>query len=257
MTYRLIVGAALALAAAAASATTVELVFDVTASEITVTDSLRGAFDDVRPIELSFPVTISFHLEYHSSLVYMEPGGPPTAWFDFWGDRYISTSQWTEAFSGVPLGNDNPYVDITLDRTLDVETGLTNVITSFDNFTMWVSLDGKGNVVEHTGSRIISWEQSSDAFNLETWAPITDVEFISLLNSRIGLVVEDGYKEQSHTLKSYGVQTPFPTSQQKGFSVAGDVVLRSVSVVPEPSTYALTGLGLAAIAARRRIRRNI
>ncbi len=105
--------------------------------------------------------------------------------------------------------------------------------------------------------RSVSWETQGAPIAASSLAPWSPDEFVAHWQSLVGQTLVGAYKE-SYDLSSQspyallGGVTPPPPTLHDNVSIYGDVVIRSVTVVPEPATYLLMGLGLSLVAAVRR-----
>lgn len=106
-------------------------------------------------------------------------------------------------------------------------------------------------------SRGLHWDLPAPA---ESSADFDSDAFLALLRSQIGTTFTSAFSEGSSIVtydRPLGSDAAVVTAWQGGRRV-GNVTLRSVSFVPEPATWMLSGLGLLAAAgvARARVRRG-
>ncbi|MFZ2989648.1 PEP-CTERM sorting domain-containing protein [Ideonella sp.] len=105
--------------------------------------------------------------------------------------------------------------------------------------------------------RSVSWTTQGAPIAASSLTPWSPDEFVAHWQSLVGQTLDGAYKE-SYDLSSQspyallGGVTPPPPTLHDNVSIYGDVVIRSVTVVPEPSTYLLMGLGLSLVAVVRR-----
>jgi len=102
--------------------------------------------------------------------------------------------------------------------------------------------------------RSVSWTTQGAPIAASSLTPWSPDEFLAHWQSLVGQTLVGAYKE-SYDLSSQspyaplGGGTPLPPALHDNVAILGDVVIRSVTVVPEPSTCLLMGLGLSLMAA--------
>lgn len=104
--------------------------------------------------------------------------------------------------------------------------------------------------------RGVSWEVPGAAIAAQDLKAWSSEEFLSYLQGQTGKVLVGAYQESfdTNSEKPIVIGAPLPAGPavHDSVSIQGDVVIQSVTVVPEPATYLLMGLGLSLVAAVRR-----
>jgi len=130
---------------------------------------------------------------------------------------------------------------------VDVPTEPVHILGSLAMGQAWLSsgAPGSASVAYRRGFdfNVLGEVLPSDALHA-----MTGEEFASFLQSKVGQAGFGRYEESVGLLFAGGE----PVISMDALRVLGDVTIRSVAVVPEPSTYLLMGLGLSLMAAMRR-----
>lgn len=130
------------------------------------------------------------------------------------------------------------------------ESGVLQPVSAsadFNTIAMWQTFGELQNT--WTYGRSISFKLPTTPLSNAEFRAWSDDEFVASLQASVGVMNMNTFSEMAYQ----GVaQTWMPDFSGNKVEILGDVVLRSVSVVPEPSTSLLLGLGLVTLVAARR-----
>ncbi len=252
----------LALAAFAASATTAELTVDVIAKSKWLSTNGTSSYDfDFKPT--SFSLTFKFDLENPYQDLLLNAGYKPWAMTIL---NYSTTSSTKTPFTGTlavaaPAGAyvQNPLTQLGLNRMLsewdfDADKVLpTTDQILFTSSESWQTPAQGETYTKHTNWRGIEWVQESLPLSRNQLAKVSGEEFLAHLQSQVGKSFANAFYEDAWTGVYYDISSASTGFvQQSGTSIRGDIFIRSVAVVPEPGTFALSAIGLALMAGWRR-----
>lgn len=265
----LVVLALSSLAAVAAHAEVVEVVMDVTALTRSVGSTVGGVY--VEQVDAGFQSqTFSYTVSFDLNDGVFNPVAPFSG--NAPGSPYASGVSTIGSFT--PLTNlTTPYTAGLMAMAPDRQTAtlearfaaymlaLPNGTTTdspqpvsqnvdFGSFAMWLSPSGTTTYSHGVGFHTMGSPIAEQ--DLQPWTP---AEYLSYLQAHTGAVLSGAYSEayDYNSQSIFVIGAPFPSAAQHDrVSITGDAVIRSVSVVPEPATYLLMGLGLSLVAAVRR-----
>ncbi|MBI3381506.1 MAG: PEP-CTERM sorting domain-containing protein [Aquabacterium sp.] len=121
---------------------------------------------------------------------------------------------------------------------------------NFMTFTLWSLSSGTTTYSRGIGFQTMGNPVSAQ--ELQAWTP---AEYMAYLQAHTGEVLKGAFSESYdyNSQSIFVIGAPLPSvNQHDNITIAGDAVIRSVTVVPEPATYALMGLGLSLMAWVRR-----
>lgn len=274
--------AVMMLAGFSAHAETVEVVLDVTTThrEVSHLDEqgtlLRA--DDPFFVPKQFQWVVSFDLAqptvYPVQTAYGSNGAQLIA-STYFQDGTTSLTPYSAALMGaIPadapvLSPDTTQVRASLatknvnwlpmasPQAVDVDAGFAGGGTwqSVSDGLATTTTYGRGFVFERTIAPVLN----------KDFHPMSGQEFVAYLQANVGQLYVGAFNESvtrwvQKTNPPGDVilvsNAPDALVAQDGMWVGGDVSIRSVTVVPEPATYGLMGLGLAGVAAVARRRRS-
>ncbi|MCQ9375479.1 PEP-CTERM sorting domain-containing protein [Methyloversatilis sp. XJ19-13] len=126
-----------------------------------------------------------------------------------------------------------------------------DAIASFSTLTRWETF----GELQHT------WSYGRSSFVQLPAGPVPNAdfrvwsaeEFISAMQASVGTVTQNSFNEMSFYGVSQVYSSPFEGTR---IDIMGDTMLKSVTVVPEPSISVLMTLGLMALATARRAKNS-
>lgn len=260
--------AALALVwgSASAYATTVEVIMDVTAVSRSEGHLVNGEYvvnPDLGFRSQSFSYALTFDLDNATIIP------PDTAAFSdkvaygSFGIVSESATPYTAALRAMTPSTqpsiDMPFAGYILSvpaaSTVESPVPVSQNV-SFNNFAMWGALGiSSGYSLYARSFGFNSTGTPTPANELVGWTP---EQFVAHLIAHTGETLKGGYSESYENVVQGDDPLPgslietMPVIAHDSVNIHGDVFIRSVTVVPEPATYALMGLGLSLVAAVRR-----
>lgn len=261
---------ALVIGSASAGAETVEVLMDVTSTSRSLGQLVNGEYvvtEDAGFQAQTFTYSVRFDLD--SALI---TPAEPTSDFDktiYGGFNLLSDSVTPYTASLLAMAPSEapsfsaPFAGYILSvpgSSTATEPLPVSQSASFNNFSMWGGLGiGSGHTFYSRSLSVNSLGAPTSADDLKAWTP---AEYLAYLQAQTGRTLVGAYQEgyDSQVTDSvpgswFGFGTPVVVSHDS-VSIQGDMVIRSVAVVPEPSTYVLMGLGLSLVAAVRRRRQT-
>lgn len=247
-------------------AQTVEVTMNVTATSRSVGHLVNGA-DVVSPDTGFQPQTFSYAVTFDlSNGVVTSPstaGGQVgiAGYFDLSSLSSLSSSPYTASLMAMTPGEQATSLSwssvgyaLSVPETANATTPISvSELTVLNKSLIWS--DGSGTTSYGRGVFLPTQGSPIAAQDLKAWSPD---EFVAHLQAQTGKVFAGAYTEvydySSQPLFVIGGSDPSALSVHDRVAIQGDVVIASVTVVPEPSTYLLMGLGLPLIAAVRRHR---
>lgn len=253
--------AAAVLCMAHAQAATLELVADVAANVYQAGRIEQGAvvYDSVAgfvPQHFEFTVRIDLDHPYTSegSLALIPLLRDVTSTFADSPGNWVSESPFSADMMALlpdPAGAVAPARAFAIIEqstpVVEVPTQPVRILGSVAMGQGWLSTGAPGTatVAYHRGFdfSVLGEVMPSDALHA-----MTGEQFASFLQSKVGQAGFGRYQESVGLLFAGGE----PVISMDALHVFGDVTIKSVAVVPEPSTYLLMGLGLSLVAVARR-----
>lgn len=265
----LVVFALSSLTAVAAQAEVVEVTWDVTALTRSVGSTVGGVYGE--QVDTSFqPQTFSYTVSFDLNSAVINPPAPFAVTDP--GAPYpsgVATSGWFDLLTH----SATPFTPGLLASAPDRQSALfdanfagyslsapdTSTISAPEpvlqesrvgTFALWSMATGTTSY-----SRGVSFQTMGNpvaAQELQAWTP---AEYVAYLQSHTGEVLSGAFVEayDFNSQSVFVIGTPLPSvNQHDSITITGDAVIRSVSVVPEPATYALMGVGLSLMAWVRR-----
>lgn len=261
--YRAGVSAVLALLPVCASATTVELVFDVNVTtrfvgEVNVAFGPRWK-SDLAFLPQSFAVTARFDLEDPA----VRPNGIADLFavttFSGGGGASLTQTPYTAGMrAGIASVSDETHAYFTqavlISNLPPTPTPVGTATSAGFSASSFVETIGDVGVVRQYFRGIYLGENSGDVLTAENFHDLAGTEFVSWLQARTGPAYTARFTEQyEHRVAGLALYegqwltsfAPEDLISYEGVRLAGNATLRSVSVVPEPSSALLMLLGLA------------
>jgi hypothetical protein len=252
----------LALASLGAHASSVDLILDVTTTSRTVghldpTTHLSSATLDSAYVPQSFSTTVHIDTSSPNAGLIFDPPFAITMFGEDFGSYATATPHTNELKA---QGSSDPTLtaQVLQVRTIDGALGFENseltappnsdalnVVAgrySFSNGDQTSEFDYKLNMVLLTGTR--------DPSISTPVQPLSGAEFEAYLNALVGQTFVNAWTETG-SLKVVDRVYPSPTYNSylalDTFKYTGDITIRSVSTIPEPSSVVLSLAGLAAV----------
>ncbi len=257
------------LYAAAAMADNVEVVFDVTVHT-------RGQLDTplisniVTPLPTysamepkSFQWVMRFDLDQPISVGTFSPYFPGSIGLGFKSSTSATpiTDILAKPWPGLDTSALNQPNDTSLAYLPGFETnGPGNVQAQVLATLSHLGTDMNGRPSAYTLSRSVNWMTAApdtEMADMNTWTP---QDMATFLGKQIGTTFRNGYVENAETLVKPAPGEQLASDALTGWlsyqRYQGDITLRSVTIVPEPGTWALMGLGLMSVAGLTSARRQ-
>ncbi len=246
-----------------AAATTVELEFQITTTwkEITTTyGGGRTSISDPSFQPETFTATIRFDLEHPWQRLSqpVEANASAETSFDP-ATTFFTSSPFTQELRLPPPSGTTEYADTTATYSQyqygtfqDADQAMA--VVKQINITAqqaWQGpdFDGTDRPNVHLYGRQIQFEADGDPLSSKQFTDLTGEDALAFLQTQIGILQRSAFQESSWRMTP-GATVINPVDHYR-ISYHGDVVLRSVSVVPEPSTLLLMLFGGAMVAAAR------
>lgn len=265
----LVVLALSSLAAVAAHAEVVEVVMDVTALTRSVGSTVGGVYTeqvDAGFQSQTFTYTVSFDLNdgvVNAAAPFSgnPPGSPYASGMSALGSFNLLTNSATPYTAGLmAMAPDRQltmfdvgfaaYMLAVPDSATTDSPQPVSQNADFGSFALWALPSGST-----TYSRGVGFHTMGSPMAAQDLQPWTPAEYLSYLQAHTGEVLTGAYSEayDYNSQSIFVIGMPLPSVvQHDSVTITGDAVIRSVTVVPEPATYALMGLGLSLVAAVRR-----
>lgn len=129
---------------------------------------------------------------------------------------------------------------------------------SFGNGSSWsaADVDGPGWITEHGYWRSITIDSEGTILSPDQLTELSGDDALALLGASVGILQRDAFHEGNSLTIQQPTQGGWLTlAADRSINCRGDVVIRSVTSVPEPGTWAFSLMGLAMMAERLRRRR--
>lgn len=274
--HQLLSAATVALACASASATTVQLVVDVTP-----TAGQAGHYDNGQILysnDPSIPVLPTFSLTFQLNLdsVQMNPTQVTNGGFNWYNSTYfpgstLGTTPYTAGLTAATPPQEQAFwpdhTQTSFSWSMSSYAG-GDTRTTWENFyignsTAWQNVNQTQGVWT-TYNRSLGFDVQG-ILEAAQFAPKDGAATLAWLNDQIGKTFADGFLENylSITRKTVQVGDEWITSGDPDAvlswtqsRVIGDVRITSITVVPEPASGLLMGAGLLILATARFARRQ-
>ncbi len=256
-----LLAAAAVLCMAQAQAATLELVADVAANVYQAGRVEQGAvvYDSVAgfvPQHFEFTVRIDLdHPFTEEGALTVNPllRNATSTFIDSPANR-VSLSPFSAAMMALlpdPAGAVTParafaYIEQST-PVVDVPTEPVHILGNVGTGQVWLS-SGAPGTASVAYRRGFDFSALGEIMPSDALHAMTGEQFASFLQSKVGQAGFGRYEESVGLLYAGGE----PVISMDALRVLGDVTIRSVAVVPEPSTYLLMGLGLSLVAVVRR-----
>lgn len=280
--YPSILGGVLAACAMAAQAEVVQVVLDVAPQSRTIEQWLPGSLDktvDTSFQPQAFQWVVSFDLDravIDGAQTYPEVSSMQAGiWFQ---GATTSTTPYTASFNSVlplpdaPMVSNGVKVGAWLSKSIDKPPlylpHTLGVTVDINDGTAWRTSESEGRIESRGYGRGVSFLEDGPVTSNGDFHAWTANEFVAYLQSQIGKTKLNRFSESA----SYevlqrdpapgtvvGATFEGPLTAMASVYILGDVTIRSVTAIPEPSSWLSMSLGLGALVGlmRQRSRRQV
>lgn len=251
--------ATFALASASALATTVQVALNVTPTVAEVSKHIGNGLrsystDPSFPVRPSFSMVLQFDLD---NLV-MTPTEVINSGYVLFNETAFqngstSTTPYTQGLTAslppYELASKPDSTQITLRRNMsssgepDVARLVRETFTA--NTSVGWRTEAQGEISWITYGRTLTIRNETNEL-AGTFAPKDEAEALAWLNAQIGSTIAGGYSE-AYLTSRFNAYKSDDIREWTEWRASGDIQILSVTVVPEPATNVLMGLGMLAL----------